>query len=156
MQKPTPAELQKLRAIADYQFGKCASSLFPENIKVLHSRTKRIRYIFSKNELLATLRAQDGFFSLTIAGANKLREIIKPPKLRVVIRNDVAPFIKQGRSVFAKHIVKADSKIRPMEEVIIVDQNDNLVGVGKALLTGREMLRFKSGVAVKTRHGAGK
>ena len=53
----------------------------------------------------------------------------------------------------AKHIMKADLAIRPQNEVIIVDQKGNLVAVGKAVLSGYEMLSFKLGVAVKVRRG---
>jgi len=49
--------------------------------------------------------------------------------------------------------MKADLAIRPQNEVIIVDQKGNLVAVGKAVLSGYEMLSFKLGVAAKVRRG---
>ncbi|MEM2143519.1 MAG: hypothetical protein QXQ81_09715 [Candidatus Thorarchaeota archaeon] len=36
--------------------------------------------------------------------------------------------------------------------MLILDQDGNLLGTGPALLSGREMLTFKRGVAVNTRH----
>ena len=79
----------------------------------------------------------------------------KSPRLRVVVQSDVGEFIRQGRNVFAKHVRKADTEIRPESEVLIVNEEDELLGVGKAVLTGREMTAFKTGAAVKTRHGVG-
>ncbi len=77
----------------------------------------------------------------------------KSPRFRVVVQNDVEEFIRMGRNVFAKHVLAADKGIRPESDVLIVDENDALLGVGKAVLTGREMTVFKTGAAVKTRHG---
>ena len=77
----------------------------------------------------------------------------KSPRLRVVVRSDVGEFIRQGRNVFAKHVVAACEEIRPESEVLIVDEGEMFLGVGKAVLTGREMTAFRTGAAVKTRHG---
>ena len=64
-------------------------------------------------------------------------------------------YIRKGRNVFAKHVKDADPEIRPGSEVIIVDEEDNLLAVGKAILNGKEMIAFKSGIAVKVRRGVG-
>jgi len=37
--------------------------------------------------------------------------------------------------------------------VIVTNKKDEVLAVGRALLTGREMVLFKRGVAVKTRRG---
>jgi len=78
----------------------------------------------------------------------------KPPRV-VVARSDVADFIKAGRNVFAKHVVTADSSIRPQDEAIVVDERRQLLAVGRAVLAGWEMTQFKRGIAVKTRRGVG-
>jgi predicted RNA-binding protein (TIGR00451 family) len=49
----------------------------------------------------------------------------------------------------------ADQEIRVGEEVIVTGEDDSILAVGKALLTGREMLAFKRGIAVKVRRGIG-
>jgi predicted RNA-binding protein (TIGR00451 family) len=147
--------LQKIRSVADYQLGKGAGkALFPDKVNIVLSRnTGRIRHIYLDNDLLATLRPTDGMFSLTLAGAKRLmRGVI--PRLWVKVQKDVEPFIAQGKSVFAKHVVNADDEIRPQEEVIIIGEDKRVVAVGKAVLTGKEMKAFKHGVAVKVRRGA--
>ena len=147
--------LNKVRSIANYQFGKGAGiALFPENVEINCSKaTGRIRFVFLRKRLLATLRAGDGMVALTLTGAKRLLDAFPIPKFRVVVKDDVASFIADGRNVFAKHVVKADPEIRPYEEVVVTRSNDKVLAVGKALLTGEEMLVFRRGVAVKVRKG---
>lgn len=147
--------LEKIRRIADYQLGKGAgTALFPENVDVVFSkRTGRIRHIYLERELLATLRPTDGMFSLTVHGAKRLLRGINSPRLWVKVSTEAAPFIAKGKSVFAKHVIAADIEIRPQEEVIVLNEDDKVLAVGKAVLTGREMTAFKKGVAVRVRKG---
>jgi predicted RNA-binding protein (TIGR00451 family) len=147
-------ELVKMRA--DYQFGPGAGeALTSGGVKVeISKRTGKPRYVYDLDgRLLATIRWNDGFLALTLEGARLLKERFKPPRLRVVVKNDVRDFIRQGRSVFAKHVVKVDPEIRCGDEVIVVDEDDNLLAVGRAMLSSYEMLAFNSGVAVKVRRG---
>ena len=53
----------------------------------------------------------------------------------------------------AKHVLDAGNDIRTGDEVIVVDKDNNVIAVGKAILTMEEMLSYKTGVAVKTRRG---
>jgi predicted RNA-binding protein (TIGR00451 family) len=147
--------LEKIRSIADYQLGKGAGkALFPDNVNIVFSKTTgRIRHIYVRRKLLATLRPTDGMFSLTIHGAKGLIRGANSPRLWVKVSNEAASFIAKGRSVFAKHVTAADSEIRPKEEVIVLNEDNKVVAVGKAVLTGKEMTVFKRGVAVRVRRG---
>lgn len=147
--------LRKIRSTADYQFGKgVGAKLFPDDVEVSYSkRTGRIRHIRLGGRLLATLRPRDGLFSLTVAGAKRLWETVQSKRLWVKVQDDVAPFIAKGKSVFAKHVVAADGEIRPREEVVVVNEKNMVVAVGRALLSGGEMTAFKRGVAVRVRRG---
>ena len=149
-------DLHKIRAIANYQFeSNVGQILFPEEVELTHSRrTGRIRHISLEGRLLATLRPRDSLFSLTIHGAQRLKTALKPLQLRVVLRKDVEGFIKSGRNLFARHVVTVDKEIRPGSEVVVTNEDDDLLAVGRALLSGIEMLAFKRGVAVKVRRGA--
>jgi predicted RNA-binding protein (TIGR00451 family) len=148
-------DLRRIRAIADYQFGPgCGAALFPEGVSIERSRnTGRIRFVRSDGALLASLRPTDGFFALTIAGAERLVPGIGSFGYTVTVTDGVSEFISQGRNVFAKHVVDAGRGIRPGDEVIIVDSKKGVLAVGRALLNREEMLAFGSGVAVKTRRG---
>lgn len=147
--------LLRIRKTADYQFGKTfGEALFPSVVTISFSRkTGRIRHIFNKGKLLATLRPTDGMFSLTIRGAKRVVAKVKPLRQWVKVRRDVASFIAEGKSVFAKHVVDADDGIRPRAEVIVLDENGRVLAVGRAVLSGEEMKTFKRGVAVRVRRG---
>lgn len=147
--------IERIRATADYQFGKKVGILlFPDAVVVEFSRnTGRIRYVFLKNERLVTLRPTDGLFSLSIAGARRLFENTDCAKCFVVAQNNVSDIIAKGGDVFAVHVVEADNEIRTGDEVVVVDQSSRLLAVGRAVLSGEEMKAFKKGVAVKVRRG---
>src|SRR4030042_647812 len=97
------------------------------------------------------MRAEDGMFTLKIHGAKLLHKFFKKPKLRVVIDKDAVPFVKEGKSVFAKFVVDCDPDLRPYDECLIVDEKDSLIAVGRTLLNREEMMAFDHGAAVKTR-----
>jgi len=147
--------LQRIRSIADYQFGKgVGETLFPQNVEIVYSkRTGRIRYIFLDGKRLATMRPIDGLFSLSIEGAKRIVESGVPAKCLVTVKNDVSRFIAEGGDVFAVHVLRADNEIRPKDEVIVVNEEGEVLAVGKAMLSGEEMTAFKVGVAVKVRRG---
>lgn len=147
--------LRVLRGVANYQFGpRIGRILFPGNLTITKSpRTGRIRHTYANNELVATVRPTDGYLALTLAGAKRIMKKIPRPRFRVVVMNAVAKFISEGRNVFAKHVIEADFEIRPAAEVIVVDEKDRILAVGKAVLNGEEMIVFERGVAVKVRRG---
>jgi uncharacterized protein with predicted RNA binding PUA domain len=147
--------LRRIRSVADYQFGKGVGMMFfPDNVKIVFSRkTGRIRYVFLEGKRLGTMRPTDGFFSLSISGAKRIVHSAQPAKCFVTVRSDVAKFIADGGDVFAAHIVRADDEVRAKDEVIVVDEEGNVLAVGRAVLSGEEMKAFKRGVAVKVRRG---
>jgi uncharacterized protein with predicted RNA binding PUA domain len=148
-------QFDKIRSIADYQFGKnVGKKIFPENATFEFSkRTGRIRFINLNGERLATLRPTDGLFSLSIKAAKHIVENIPEAKGIVTLENDVAQYIAAGGDVFAVHVVQVDNEIRAKDEVIIIDKNRQLLAVGRTTLSAPEIHAFKTGVAVKVRHG---
>ena len=146
----------RVRSVADYQFGKGVGlKLFPDNIEIqLSPRTGRIRYINLNGERLATLRPTDGLLSLSVKAAQFMKENIPEAKCFVTVKNDVAQYIARGGDVFAVHVVKVDEEIRPKDEVIAIDENGEVLAVGRTLLSSVEIEAFKTGVAVKVRHGS--
>jgi len=147
--------LRRVRAIADFQFGKGAGdALFPGDCTFLLSNTGRIRQVLHGDGRIATVRAQDGRLTLGISGARRLHAFLPPPAYRVVVQNDVAEFMAKGKNAFAKHVVTADPEIRADEEVLVVNESGDLLATGVAMLSGREMREFKYGVAVQVRKGS--
>ncbi len=156
MDKPTFWELRRIRGVANYQLGNSVGKvLFPDNVRITRSpRSGKIKLIYLRGQLLATLRSHDGLLSLSIRGARRiLGGLGSEAPLTAVVKKGYEDFVKSGRNLFAKHVVAADPKIRPQNEVIITDESGNLVAVGKAVLSGEEMTCFKLGIAVKVRRG---
>jgi len=148
------ADLEQLRAIADYQFGYGAGySLFPDDARIVYSKnTNRPRHIYVGDLMVASFRPTDALFTLTIAGAERLNHL-EGFTGYVVVLDEVLEFIEAGKNLFAKHVVEAGSGIRPGDEVIVRDTAGRVAAVGKAMLTSVEMLRFKVGLAVDVRRG---
>jgi predicted RNA-binding protein (TIGR00451 family) len=151
----TNEDLQKIRSVADFQFGKgVGNKFFPDTVRILYSRnTGKIRHVNLGKDMLATLRPTTGLFILTIAGAKRMIQEVNPLRLWIKIENYAEPFVAKGRSAFAKHVIDADPEIRPNEEVIVISQKNEVLAVGRAVLTGTEMKAFNRGLAVRVRRG---
>ena len=146
-------DFDRISAVADFQFGKNASkALFNGNIEINKSKkTGKIRNIICNGKHILSMRANDGMFTLKIDGARSLHSFFKYPKLRVIVHDDAVPFIKDGKSVFARFIIDCDEDLRPFDECLIVSRNDELLAVGRCLLNRFEMNYFDFGMAAKTR-----
>ncbi len=119
-------------------------------------RTGRLRRVTLASQVLATIRATDGRIVLTILGAKRLHAAVKYPRLRATVHQEIAHFIAEGRTLFAKHVEDVDPQLRAGDEVLIVNNKDELLAVGVAQLSPQEMLELTRGVAVKTRHSIDK
>jgi len=147
-------KLKKVRIMADYQFGKgIGKILFPENVKFILSKTKRIRQILCDEKRIATVRAKDGMLTLSIDGANTIHKATQSPHMRVVILDDAVPFVAKGKTVFSKHVIDIDMNLRALEEVMITDKSGKLCATGQLLLAPMEIIELEQGVAVDVRCG---
>ena len=155
--KPVKRDLDilRLRAVADMQFGKGAGkALVRKDVELTKSKkTGRIRNVGHDGKHLLSLRARDGLFTLRTEGAKILHKKFKPPKLRVVVQSDTAEFNREGKNVMAKFVKDCDEGIRPGDEVLVVDEEDELVAVARAFMNKEEMLSFSEGVAARVREG---
>jgi len=150
--------LKRIRSVANYQFEMdIGQKMFPDSVKIEYSKkTGRIKHIYLNGTLLATLRPTNGLLALTITGGKRLMLLGDYSRFRIVVHEDVESFVREGRNVFAKHIIKADKNIKPGEEVVVINNKNVVLAVGKAVLSGGEMLSFNRGVAVKVRKGIAK
>lgn len=155
-----PRELvERARAIADYQFGPGAGDaiLDGEKVEILASRkTGKIRNVIVDGEHVLSLRAEDGFYTLKLAGARKLHAAFEFPRMRVVVKEDSVPFNRDGRNAFAQFVDKVDPQLRPVDECLVVDWADKLIACGQLHLAPSEVPFFNNGLAVHVREGIGK
>ncbi|MDX1797778.1 MAG: PUA domain-containing protein [Candidatus Lokiarchaeia archaeon] len=150
--------LRQIQGISDYQFGEEITDILFDDIDQISfersSKTNKIRYVFYQNHLLLILRPTNGFFTLSFFSAKKIIENTLVPKLRVVVLNEISEFIKKGRNVFCKHVVDIDNTLRPLDEVIVVNQDDELLGIGKLKVPVPYIKDFSVGIAINIRKGS--
>jgi len=148
---------RELALMTDYLFGRGVSrALPPSGFRLFYSRRSgRVKLIHHEGKLFATVKP-NGAIALSIYGATILSKSPRFKENCVQISDDVTQFVRGGRSVFNKFVVAAGRNIYPKSEVAVVDSRGRVVGVGMAVLNGRHMTQFKTGVAVKVRAGLGK
>ena len=152
--------IEKVSAILHYQFGRLTfNNTFTDSSDVtfeFSKKTGKIKHIFLKGKRILTYRPTMGQFSLSLEGAKLIKLNSKSPQFRVIVMDEVQEFIKQGKSVFCKHVINMDEVLRPGNEVIVVNQKDELLAVGKLLIPSLLFSGRSLGVAVDVRKGVEK
>ena len=132
-------DLRRLRyqAMADYYFGQGASdALMAGNVLV------RGREIQDENKRPLAAITPNGTLALSVAGAKRLEVL----NAYIVTIGD---FLPKG-SLLAPGVIDADEQIRPGDEVIIM--GEKAFGIGRAKMSGWEMVESRRGVAAELRH----
>jgi 7-cyano-7-deazaguanine tRNA-ribosyltransferase len=152
---PTDRDLEKIRRVVDYQFGIGAGDALTDGeVRTVKSkRTGKIRNVYLNDEHVLSLRARDGLFTLKLAGAGLLHDVMSPPRMRVLVEEEATTYVMAGRNVFAKFVVGCDEMLRPGDEVLVVDHEDTLLAVARMLMNKEEMMAFKRGIAARVREG---
>lgn len=129
-------------------------ALFPDfdEIIVHRSSAGRIRQLHLDDSHLVSV-GTDGRLTLGLAGGRRLVSELPNPTARVIVGDESAPYIRDGRSAFAKFVRTVDPAIRANDEVAVVHHDGSMLGVGRAELDARSMNEFESGVAVRIRSG---
>ncbi|MEA2052140.1 MAG: archaeosine synthase subunit alpha [Euryarchaeota archaeon] len=147
----TPSQLgfeQKasvIRAIADFQFGigagrELVTQREGERIKI---RGKFPLYKLSVNsEVIARIVPEYGTLALSITGAHRISNMLASYTV------EIGDFVPKG-SVLAPGVVNANEQIRVNDEVIFCGAK--AFGVGRAKMSGWEMVESRRGAAVQVR-----
>jgi archaeosine synthase len=136
--------IQKFRAITDYQFGKgIGEHLIPEG-SVFRFRGFKELVEFDKKQL-AVITKESGLLTLTLDGINRIIDHVQG--LKVIFDGDEI----SGSALYCSGISHADLTIKPGNEVFVFNNNDELLGVGKTNLTGRELQDLTYGLGVSLR-----
>ena len=140
----------KLRHTIDALFGNGVSRYLPKKIEItLSKKTGRVRSVYHKGRLLCTLRIDGGlalspYFAQILLKSKKFRENC------LEVSKDAAPFVEEGRSVFAKHVTWCGKNVRISSDTPVLFRNQ-VIAVGKAMLSYEMIKGFERGVAVKVR-----
>ncbi|MCS7111020.1 MAG: PUA domain-containing protein [Ignisphaera sp.] len=154
--------LNILKKLIAYQYGLEASKVFNEVdrslLRVCYSKnTMRIRCVlYEDGKVFITIRASDYMIIPHISFAKYLHKSLPFPSYRIVVLNEFVEDILNSYTVFSRHIVSGDPRIRPYDEVMVVNENDSLIAVGRTLLDYESIITATRGVAVQIREKCAK
>jgi archaeosine-15-forming tRNA-guanine transglycosylase len=148
--KASDSEVEVLRGILSYQFSKeVAEVLLPNTarVEVELSSKGRIRNVFVDGVRLLTLRPNDGLFSLSIEAARRIASSVPGLRFRVVVngRRELTG------SVLVSDVVDIDPELRPGDEVIVVDQDNRILAVGRLKVPAAMLEGLDRGEVVRVR-----
>ena len=148
-------DIDRVKCILDYQFGKGTGKIFTdgETELVISRKTRRLRNLLLDGEHVASLSHRRGMFILQKKGAELLHEHSEKPAYRIIVTSETAEFNRKGKSVFCKFIEHIDSKLKCLDECIVVTPNDELIAFGKLMIGPKEIELKQQGMAVRVRSG---
>tara|TARA_Y100000590_G_scaffold130622_1_gene149176 strand:- start:1740 stop:2177 length:438 start_codon:yes stop_codon:yes gene_type:complete len=140
----------KLKHTIDTLFGPGVSKCLPKNFEIkLSKKTGRIRSVYDKEKLLLTPRS-DGGLAITIHCAKLFLKSKKFQENCLHIDKESNEFIKDGKSVFCGHVTSCGKNIKIGSDVPVLYKNQ-VIGVGKSVLSSKMIMSQNRGVAVKIR-----
>jgi len=140
LRKTTEPAKNMLRGIADYQFGRGAGWLLVPDGASIKAPFPKYQVYYDKKQL-ASLNPRTGTLIPTLEGAMRLLEL-------GTYQVSIDDFVPSG-NLLAPGVVDANVNIRPSDQVIVV--SERVLGVGRAIMGGAEMVRSTRGIAVDLR-----
>ncbi|MHA1558008.1 MAG: PUA domain-containing protein, partial [Candidatus Heimdallarchaeota archaeon] len=136
------ADTYKIQKITDYQSGiGVGEAMFPE-VYSLKGRPPLPFKILRQNQQHGVIHYTTGKLTLSMKNGEILAK-----KKKYFIMFDGEKL--EGSTLFAVGVKKADPVIRPSDEIVIVDKSYNTLGVGHALISGRDMETVRFGAVAK-------
>ncbi|MFC7202674.1 archaeosine synthase subunit alpha [Haloferax namakaokahaiae] len=134
-----------VKALADYQFGDGAGDELFSNVEIsMTSRYPKLQVWNDDGEQLATMVPQYGMLAFTLEGAKVWYDSDAPTKVV-----EIDGFVPHG-SVLAPGVVDADEEIRPGDEVVV--EGPKAFAIGRAEMSGPELVSSTRGIGVEIRH----
>ena len=142
-------KMSMIKAMADFQFGLGAGRqlLGEEGGERLKINGKFPSYkLSSKGDVLARIVPAYGLLTLTVKGARRIENLLSSYTL------EIGDFVPRG-SILAPGVVNAGEQIRVNDEVVFC--GEKAFGVGRAKMSGWEMVESRKGMAVQVREVEG-
>jgi archaeosine synthase len=136
---------QMLTTLMKFHFGSEAGTRLTEGVE-FKGHYPYLK-MFYKGDQLGMIEGSTGLISLTLAGGERMLE-------SGVYWIEIDDFEMKG-DVFAPAVRDADPVIRPFDEVVVFTRKNGgkiLKAVGRAAMSGHEMVEAEKGRAVKVRH----
>jgi len=144
----SPDMIEFIRDVIEYQFDTSFAEIIVERVAWIEvSKTGVPRFIHSSDGLLLVFRPSDGLFSLTpLSGA--ILHGGTTDKYRVVADSGV---VLRG-SLLAPGVMDCWDGVRGGDEVLIVSEEDSLMGIGRAKMSCKDMRSVPRGEVVRVRY----
>ncbi|OPY26951.1 MAG: Archaeosine synthase [Methanocella sp. PtaU1.Bin125] len=135
------AMLDMFRKMADYEFGRGRGDRLVPAKGTVKGRFPGY-VLFDGREQLCSISPQYGSLTLTVEGAKRMG-------LDDAYFVEIGDFVPKG-SILAPGVENADPQIRPGDDVFV--KGKHAIAVGKAKMSGLEMVESTRGMAVELRH----
>ncbi|AFZ70981.1 prefoldin alpha subunit [Caldisphaera lagunensis DSM 15908] len=145
--EPDEDQIRIIRSILSYQFDERVAEAFIKLPLKISMRLGKIRYVYLNGNRIMTLRPTDFGFTLSIEAGKIILENSDYPKYRVVVRDDV----EYMGDVMGIDVIDSDQSIKPGDEVVIISNKGEIIGIGKAKVPGFMMKSMGKGEVVRFR-----
>jgi phosphoadenosine phosphosulfate reductase len=145
------ADISHINTIFGEYFG---SDLIPEGHLALLNKipdTDRMEEIILGGCVVSAIRylaGEDRWEPIPRLSAGRF---MQPSMRRVIVDNGAVESISQGSSVLAPGLVRMDEGICDGDEVFILDEDEQCIGVGRAKVSTEEARTMQRGMIVRTR-----
>lgn len=145
--KSSEIKILKDKIIEHYDQG-FVEAIFPKKAKVEVIQTDAGDTLYAVNKVLKLWKSKEGYIPVLTLLLNKQVEMKK-----VVVDQGAIKFIANGSAVMKPGVTQIDPSIKKGDIVVIVDENhDRALAIGKALFNAKEMEDKNSGKVVKNLH----
>lgn len=140
---------RQVLGLLEWEFGADAAPVLARGLCGERSRrTGRLRTIVEGHEPMFVV-GTDGIPRPTFAGGRRLHALLTAGERRVGVAPEAVPFVRAGRSLFARFATGADPALVPGASALLVGPDDALLAVGRLVLAPHEIGRMARGVAVR-------
>ena len=146
IQKSQIKELQD--DILQHYDEKFVEQIFPKKARIELIQTDTGDTLYAVNNVLKLWKSKDGYIPVLTLLLNKKVDLKK-----IVVDKGAIRFVTNGADVMRPGITKIDSSIKKGDIVVIVDENhDRALAIGKSMLDAEQMEDKNSGKVVKNLH----
>jgi len=127
---------------------KFVNQIFPKKARIEVIQTDAGDTLYAVNNVLKLWKSKEGYIPVLTLLLNKQVDIKK-----IVVDKGAIRFVTNGADVMRPGITKIDSSIKKGDIVVIVDENhDRALAIGKSMLDAQQMEDKNSGKVVKNLH----
>ena len=146
IQKSQIRELQD--DILHHYDGKFVEQIFPKKARIELIQTDAGDTLYAVNNVLKLWKSNEGYIPVLTLLLNKQVDLKK-----IVVDKGAIRFVTNGADVMRPGITKIDPSIKMGNIVVIVDENhDRALAIGRAMFDAKQMEDKKSGKVVKNLH----